>query len=103
MSSLKATGARKYPSRLDLLDEDLPSSPRSDSLIKPPLSPNESRNQHIEADRGAKVSEGAGINLVEGVVDKLASTFQSTLFPQAPEPRYVLRNHSEDEEGLYLL
>jgi hypothetical protein len=102
MSSLKATGARKYPSRLDLLEEDvtppLPSTEVSDGLTKRSGSSYESR---IESN--TKIDEGSAHKLVEGVVDKVASTIHSTLFPQPPEPRYVLRSKGQNDEDLYLL
>ncbi len=104
--SLKAAGARKYPVRLDLFEDVLPSASPSDGLTNISGPSNGLRLEYIETfdlDNGAIVAEGSAQRLVEDVVDKLASTIHSTLFPQPPEPRYVLRRKSRNEEGLYLL
>jgi hypothetical protein len=109
MSSLKATGARKYPSRLDLQDEDLPSSLPSDGMMKISGPFYGSSNQSIgssNSDRDTKFTDDSAHNLVEDVVDKLAKSIHSTLFPPPPpppEPRYLMRGKSLHDEDLYLL
>ena len=110
MSSLKATGPRKYPSRLDLQDENFPYSQPSDALVKTASRSSRELNlgsarssRELSIESNSKIIEGSAHKLVEDVVDKLASTIHSTLFPQQPEPRYVLRSKDQNDEDLYLL
>ena len=106
VSSLKATGARKYPSRLDLQDEDFPSSMPSDGIIKSSGHLHGSSIRSVastSSERDTKIDAGPPHKLVEDVVDTVAKTIQTTLFPKPPEPRYLMRGRSVNEEDLYLL
>jgi hypothetical protein len=98
--STKGTVAQKYPSRLDLLDEDLSSSQptSSDALMKTSSLSYGSKNES-----NTKLAEGSAHKLVEDVVDKFASTIHSTLFPPPPQPSYVLKSKGQNDEDLYLL
>jgi hypothetical protein len=107
MSSLKATGARKYPTMLDLQEDDLIPPLSSDASIKTVGSLHGSITRPIEStdlSLDTKIAEGSAHKLMEDAVDKLASTIHSTLFPKPPaELRYVMKIKDENDEDLYLM